>query len=740
MSADDLASRTALYDYLDVLLRRKWLALGVFLGVLLLTGLFIARTRPVYEAKATLMAATRNAGDILSGATEAYVRLNRPSIANNVELLRSWTMAEMVARSLPDTVVRSIARARGEAAAIELSPAALQSMVTVRPVRDADVIQLAVSARTPAAAVAVANGYLDTYEQYDLDQSRTDVSAIRQFIERQLTIVGGRLDSAERSLQRFKSSHRLADLDAETRALIDRHSHLATMYQQEATEVEGHEAELAHVEDLIDQEGQGMGDKLGSISSPVVANLKATLNQLEVQKINLIIQGFGETSERVKGLDRQIDDARARLRSESQVLIDQQGFVDPVGRLKDLFDTALTLGTELAASRARLDALREALNRSDAALARLPETERMLARLTRDVETDRRVYSLLSERYEEARIQEVGRTSTVRVLDRAQRARRTRPNIASSAALGLILALALAVGSAWAAEHIDTSVRSPRDLQRHGLAVLGSIPQLVGRNGRGRRRDDDVASHLITHTDGESSGAEAFRMLRSSLAFVSTDRPLRSIVVTSPGPSEGKSTVAVNLASVLAQAGSRVLLVDADLRHPMLHTLFGRKRQPGLTDLIVGGNSVESTVFTAGIDRLFCLSSGTIPPSPADLLVSPTTGTLLGRLAGTYDYVVFDTPPVLIAADSPIVGSLVDATIMVVRAGRTSLEAVELARTALANSGTRLVGFVLNGLNRSDRYGRYYYYYGYKYYQGHARRTADGVDPTGGDADKSVGA
>ncbi|MCX6842423.1 MAG: hypothetical protein NTX53_09110 [candidate division WOR-3 bacterium] len=389
-------SKTSFHDYLEILARRKWLATGVFLGVLGLSVLSIVRTKPVFEARATVMVTISNPSDIF-GASRGIFWSNQPNIANNVAVLQSRALAEEVAERLPDPTMLSA------------------SAVSARPLRDADVIQLVVSAPSRAAAVAVANAYVETYQQYDLDLSRLDVSAIRRFVEDQLAVVGGWLDSSELSLAEFKSAHRMTDIGAATQDVIQRQANVAVQYQQVVVEADGSQAQLAHVQSRIEQEGRGLTDKLGGISSPLVSSLQAAMSQLEVEKTNLIIRGFGENSERIRGLDRQIDSTRARLRIESQVLITEQGFADPVGHLSGLFESALTLRTGLAASKARQEALANAISGYDAELARLPEAERILARLTRDVETGRRVHSLLSERFEEARIQEVGRISSVRV-------------------------------------------------------------------------------------------------------------------------------------------------------------------------------------------------------------------------------------------------------------------------------------------------------------------------------------
>jgi capsular exopolysaccharide synthesis family protein len=700
-------TKATFYDYLGMLARRKWLASGVFLAVIGLTVVSIVRTQPVFQARATFMVTPPDESGVLSNAYSSYSS-NFNYVSNCIELLRSRSLAEKVAEGMPDSM--------------KLSAGALQSMVAARQRGQTDVIELVATGPSRASAIAAANAYLETYQLYDQDQNRAEVSATKKFIEDQLAVVGPRLDSSERSLEEFKTSHQMADLSAETQALIGQQSGVAAAYQQIDAEIRSNEAQLAYVQSQIDQAGEGMAGKLEGISSPVITSLQGSLNQLEVEKTNLMIGGFSQTSERVRDLDRQIDSTRSQLGTAMRSLITQQGFADPVGQLGARFESALTLKTGLAAAAARKDALASALSRYNARIARLPETERILAGLTRDAETGRRVHSLLSERYEETRIQEAGRLPSVKIIDRAQSAGQTEPDVQRSFSFGLMLALVLALGSVWGAEYLDSSIHGPRELERRGYSVLGSVPQLL--SGGRRRRNGGLTSHLITHTDVESSGAEAFRMLRTGLAFANAERRMRVIAVTSPGPSEGKSTIAVNLASVLAQAGSQVLLVDADMRHPMLHSVFEHAHQPGLSDLIATGGDLFQAIFPTPLDGLSCLPCGTVPPSPADLLTLNATRALLERLAGEYDYVVIDTPPVLVAADTPIIGALADTSIMVVRAGRTALDALEDARGAMFNGGAHLSGLVVNDVKRSRQYGSYYYYH-HKYRKHYANHEPD---------------
>ena len=703
-----------LHDYLGMLVRRKRLAAGVFLAVTGLTTLSIVRTRPIYQARATFMVTDSDKTGTLDGRLMSLMGNSKQQVSNCIELVRCRSLAEMVAGLVGDS--------------LKLSAGELQSMVAARPVRQTDIIELVATGPSRAAAITVANAYLDAYQQYDLDQSRAEVSATRQFIESQLAVAGPRMDSFERSLQQYKTAHQLTDLDAETRALVDHQAAVATELQRVDVEIQTSEAQLAQLQTQIQQAGDGASGRLQGAGSPLVSSLQNSLNQLDVERANLVIGGFSQSSQRVRDMDRQIDSTRAQLKATLRTLVAQQQFSDPIGQLSDRLEHALALSSGLTAARARKAALANVLSGYNVSLARMPETERVLVGLTRDAETGRRVHSLLSERYEEARIQEAGRVASVRPIDHARSAAQTQPNVARSLAIGLMLALGLAVGSVWLTERLDISIHSQRELERSGYAVLASIPQLATGGLRRRGRSGDVTSHLITHTDVESSGAEAFRMLRTGLAFANVERKLHTIAVTSPGPSEGKSTVAVNLASVLAQAGARVLLIDADMRHPVLHSVLKHAKRPGLSDLIILRSDPATAVFPTKLDGLYCLPCGTVPPSPADLLTLNSTRSLLERLEGEYEYVVIDTPPVLVASDTPIIGGLADTTVMVVRAGKTTLDALEDARGALLNGGAHVSGLVVNDVKHTGRYGRYYYHY-HKYHYRYAKHTPDAVEP-----------
>ncbi len=726
-------------DYLERFIKWGGLGIIVFLTVFAIVMLYYLRLPPVYEAKATIMTVGQDS-KVFSPMNFFWPQQTK--VANYVELLRSQRLADLVAEKLPDSLIQYIKTLSRRDSVNQI----LRSLISARGIKETDMIQVSATVPNKQVACAVVNTYVASFIDYDQELNRSDVSVVRKYVEAQFAEVKTRLDSLEKELEQFKSANQVVDIGEETKSLITRQSEIAAAYEKTVTEVTALQTRLDYIRNLLQEEGKGLADRLENISSPLVANLKATLNQLEVQKTNLLIQGFAENSNEVHNLDRQIDSIRNRLRLESQVLITQQGFTDPLGRLNQLFESALNLETEITTSRARQEALKKALKDYEKVLAKIPASERALAKITRDVETARRVYSYLSERYEEARIQEIGRIPSVRIVDLAQNATKVRPNIRTSLLLALFFAVICSLGSVWLADWLDTSVHTPEELERLGFTVLASIPDLKKLGKKGKRRTvaifsnlfsiprkhryqsrpsrhrknyEEIVSHLLTHSDSESSGAEAFRILRTNLSFSALDRPFQTIAVTSPLPGEGKSTVAINLAAVLAQAGARVLLIDADIRYPLIHTIFQKSRKPGFTDLVLSNKNTDGFVFGTRIDRLLCLPSGTTPPNPADLFISPLTNSFIERIKKEYNYILFDTAPTLIAADTPILSSLVDLTIMVITADKTPFEALKNAYSLIQNAGGRVAGVIVNRVNPSRGTGgyHYYYYYKYRYYQ-----------------------
>ncbi|MGE5674976.1 MAG: CpsD/CapB family tyrosine-protein kinase [Mycobacterium leprae] len=221
-----------------------------------------------------------------------------------------------------------------------------------------------------------------------------------------------------------------------------------------------------------------------------------------------------------------------------------------------------------------------------------------------------------------------------------------------------------------------------------------------------------AAPLLITHQDPGAAASEAFRVLRTNLQFMGLDKPLKSIMVTSATPSEGKSTVAANLAVAFAQAGSRVCLVDADLRRPMVAKTLGLTNYAGLTTALISQEGLEGHLQETDIPGLTVLASGPVPPNPAELLATKRMNTLLAQLEEQFDMVIVDSAPVLAVTDAAVVAPKVGGTLLVVRAGQTPRQEARLAKEALEAVKANVLGVVLGAIKAEGHQGYYYYDYG----------------------------
>jgi capsular exopolysaccharide synthesis family protein len=289
------------------------------------------------------------------------------------------------------------------------------------------------------------------------------------------------------------------------------------------------------------------------------------------------------------------------------------------------------------------------------------------------------------------------------------------PRILLNTLLAALVGLLLAVGIAFLAEYLDDTLKSPDDVEAvTGLPTLGTILRMKGDEGR------STIYRLAAILYPRSPAAEAYRTLRTNIEFASVDAPARMILVTSAIPGEGKTTTAANLAAVFAQAGHTTLLVDADLRKPGAHKIFDLPNAQGLTNLLRTDDvTVRDLAQPTEQEHLSVLTTGPLPPNPAELLRSARMHTVLERLAASAEFVIVDSPPLQAVTDAAILSSLVDGTVLVVDAGRTRSGAVRNGRETLAKVGARVLGVTLNRMSESMS-GDYYYY---DYYGGYGADT-----------------
>ncbi|MFQ5409291.1 MAG: polysaccharide biosynthesis tyrosine autokinase, partial [Anaerolineales bacterium] len=345
--------------------------------------------------------------------------------------------------------------------------------------------------------------------------------------------------------------------------------------------------------------------------------------------------------------------------------------------------------------------------------------EAALMRLQDELTQFRQSYTSLLQSFESIRLAESQSISNVIIVEPAQVPDApVRPRTLLNTALAAVVGLMLAVGVVFLIEYLDDSIRSPDQvLAALGVPVVGVVARV-----------DGMSEHLmpIAREQPRSPVAEAYRGLRTNIQFAGVDKPIKMLLVTSAGPAEGKTTTAANLAVVMAQAGLQVTLVDADLRRPGSHRMFGRPNRNGLTDLMLKStNGMEGVLQETGVNNLNLVASGTIPPNPSELLGSQKMAAILQDFAEMCDMVIVDSPPALAVTDAVVLSRAVDGVLLVVDSGTTSIGAAAQSKAQLDQVGAQVLGVVLNRVT-ARRGGYYYEYYSGRYYSADGDRASNG--------------
>lgn len=744
-----------LHDYLRIIMRRRRTFLLVFSLVFFAVLFYTLTTNPIYEASATL-----HVKEAPSGRQNVFSELGLSRVSpidTEIEIIKSRTNAEQVVKRLnlhwnvskksrglsfnladfdstlpgiiyrveltgPDSykVLNSEGRQLGVGSngqllqtsefrllltdlkgasgdSFRLSMAALSAagnglkgkLKATRIGNQTNILRVAYTDTDPGRARDVVNTLAAVYLEQSVSLKTREASKSVEFLEGQMKTVRGELDIAENNLQAYKSSTGLVKLDSEAEELVKKISET----EKERT---GLVLQKKQVEFALEAQRDAL--KNGRIYSPAafrddpgVAALAGKLAELEVQKRGLSAE-LTDTHPQVKSLQGQIDEIQKKLVA--------------------IFETSRK---NLVAQEIEVNQI---LNRYEAAIKLLPEAERDLARLMRHTKVNADVYTFLLQKSEEARIAKASTISNIDVVDPAILPMTPiKPNKKKNILLGLLVGLMLAVGLAMFQEYLDDTIKDADGARLElGMPVLAVIPHI---QSKGAPDSSSKEASLVANLEPKSVVAEAFRALRTSLHFSVIGGEKKVYLGTSTFPGEGKTTIIANLAVTLAQTGARVMIVDADLRRPNLHNIYGHSKVPGLSEILAGDKTADEAVHKTDIAGLAFISAGTTPPNPAELLGSTQMSTFIDELRQRYDYVLIDAPPVLAVSDAPLLAACCDMMILVLETERVPLKAAHHMVELLRNVQAPIVGVVVNdksGKSR-ERYGYYgSSYYDYSYY------------------------
>ncbi|WP_412062424.1 polysaccharide biosynthesis tyrosine autokinase [Rubrivirga sp. IMCC45206] len=728
-------------EWTDVVARGRWLILAAVLAVMIPVGLYLLLAPDVYEASTQLYVETESGGplsgllpgggDVGGGrgiSDELY-------ILQNAEDLAEATAARLIAEAeMPDATAFSVLETEsGEIPSVKVVAARITgSYLQIRQDGSgANGVRLSARSQIPEEAAMIANLYAKAYVDRTQNSSRASVSASREFLEAQADSVATELAARENAALTYMDEQDAVRLDDEAANIVSQLAALEAARDQARVEAGMESSRITELRSQIAQLEGTVAQRMGSGTDRALRadeeRLGALKGQLEAIYLrDPALRDQADVPADVATLRSQIARVEARVRQQSGQLVEESiaaGGVDAategLPRLSALRDRLTAAEVSLRGYRSRVDILNGRISSYRSELDRIPGQTVALARLVREQQSAERLALGLDQKLQEARVAEsaeLGYAEVVRTAGVPDTP--VAPNRPRLAILGLLIGLGLGLVLAVGRSQLDQAIRRPSQLRELGHPLLGVIPdmtRLIEEDHEGAAamgiKGWEVDSRIVTIINPMSTAAEAFRGLRTSIQFSRPDAPVQTILVTSASPGEGKSTVAANLAVVMAQAGRRTLLVDADLRRPRVDKLFGMARSPGLSDYI-SGNADERDLTVA--DDFDVLPAGTTIPSPAEHLGSRAFRDLLETFKGAYDLVIIDAPPVLAATDPVLLSTQTDAVVVVATAGKTKDFELNYAVEEVQAVGGQVIGVILNRFDVTQEYG-YRYQYSYKY-------------------------
>ncbi len=586
--------------------------------------------------------------------------------------------------------------------------ALLRSRVRIEPVKSSRLVWIKVEDTNPKQARRLADAVSRTYINQNLEKSISATGEAVVWLSGQLDHFKNELEQNENSLHDFKKrndlpSSTLEEVSKMIRLEMQAYDSSLTATRTRKQELLARVGELAKV--TPDNPDQVPASEL--LGNAFLNTLRTGYQTAVRERRELIAEGKGENHPQVRKVDEKVAETRRDLLEEIRNI---QG--------------AITRDLAVIERQEQGEAALYETARKKAVELNLKELE--YHRLDRLRAQNEKLYGALLEQMKEADLARMMNVNNIRLIDAAQEPKAPiRPNMTTNVGIGFILGIFLGLGLVLVREQLDSSIKSPEDFEeRLQITFLGLLPEVTEEddkaNGKKRRIVPrrpivgDFPPELIVHERPLSGIAEAARTLRTNLMFMNPDKPYRKLLVTSAAPAEGKTTVACSIAISLAQGGQKVCIIDCDLRRPRLHRIFDRVGDTGLTNLLVGDATLDEVAQATKVPNLWCVPAGPIPPNPADVLHSERFRHFLDELMERFDRIVLDSPPLVAVTDSAIISTLVDGTVFVVRAFKTTRALSRQGLRALADVDAPIVGGVLNAVDFNRRGYDYYQYYYYK--------------------------
>ncbi len=596
-----------------------------------------------------------------------------------------------------------------------LTPEAFQKKLKAKIVGGTDVVQISYKSADPKQTAAVVNKLMGLYIEDNLRTNRAELVAAQEFIGKQLPKAEANVRQAETGLRQFKQANQVIALDEEAKSAVGVMANLDQQITQVQAELQDANARSAALQNKV---GMNSREAINTTSLSQSAGVQEVLKQYQDIQAQLTVQRtrFQDDSPTIVSLREKEAALKSLLQDRVTQTIGSQQQV-PTGNLQmgqfkeQLTSDFVKAEVERLGLTNRLAQLYSTQSAYKQRLNILPKLEKDQRELQRILEAAQSTYQALLKKQEELRLAENQNIGNARIIEPALvPEKRSSLNVIIVLIFGTAAATVLSMATIIFLEVRDTSLKTLKEVRDlFGYTLLATIPLFGKKTRRRAKHEEQTIPELPVRDTPRSPISEAYRMLQANLKFLSSDKSVKVIVVTSCVPKEGKSTVSANLAAAMAQLGRRVLLVDADLRHPFQHHMWELTNAGGLSDVLVGQAEFKAVV-TEVMDNLDVLSCGVIPPNPLALLDSKRMALLIENFSQAYDFVIIDAPPLVLAADALTLGKMTDGVLLVARPGVIDSTSATAAKESLERSSQNVLGLVVNAVIVENESDSYFYY------------------------------